>query len=189
MSFFLLVEPGVLDDAPYSRLVTFQVDKDREDALQDDLAMAFPNVTLISVRKFRDQAKEILGRLGLAIRALGSFTAVAGVVILLASVGATTQQRAKQVALLKTLGVTRGAAAGMLAVEYALIGLVAGLVGAFGANTLAWGVQTQLMKLDFELVPVATLLTVALCALGTAVAGVAGNARALRVRPQAVLRG
>jgi len=189
MNFFLLVEPGVLDDAPHSRLVTFQVDEDREDALQDELAVTFPNITLISVRSFRDQAKEILGRLGLAIRALGGFTAVAGVVILLASVGATTQQRARQVALLKTLGVTRGAAAGMLAVEYALIGLVAALVGTLGANALAWGVQTQLMRLDFELVPMATLLTVVLCAVGTAVAGVAGNARALKVRPQAVLRG
>jgi len=189
MNFFLLVEPGVLDDAPHSRLVTFQVDADSEDALQDELAIAYPNITLISVRKFRDQAKEILGRLGLAIRALGGFTAVAGVVILFASVGATTSQRARQVALLKTLGVTRGSAAGMLAVEYALIGLVAGVVGSLGANALAWGVQTWLMRLDFELVPFATGLTVGLCALGTAFAGVVGNVRALRVRPQAVLRG
>ena len=108
--------------------------------------------------------------------------------ILFASVGATTSQRARQVALLKTLGVTRGAAARMLAAEYALIGLVAGAVGTLGANALAWGVQTQLMRLDYELEPLAALLAVLLCALGTAVAGVVGNARAIRVRPQEVLR-
>ena len=189
MNFFLLVEPGVLDGAPSSRIVTFQIPEGNEEGLQDALAVDFPNITLINVRQLRDRAKGILERLALAIRSLGGFTAVAGVVILFASVGATTTQRARQVALLKTLGVTRASAAGMLAVEYALIGLVAGLVGALGANVLAWGVQTQLMRLSWELLPLPTVLAVVGCAAGTAVAGVVGNLRALQVKPQAVLRG
>ncbi len=189
MNFFLLVEPGVLDDAPHTRLVTFQLDPEREEGLQNTLAVDFPNITLISVHKLRDKAKGILGRLALAIRALGSFTALSGVVILFASVGASTSQRARQVALLKTLGATRAAAAAMLGVEYALIGLVAGIVGVMGANALAWGVQTQLMRLTWEFLPVPSLLAIVGCALGTALAGVVGNLRALRVPPQAVLRG
>ena len=189
MNFFLLVEPGVLDDAPHTRLVTFQLDPEREEGLQNTLAVDFPNITLISVHKLRDKAKGILGRLALAIRALGSFTALSGVVILFASVGASTSQRARQVALLKTLGATRAAAAAMLGVEYALIGLVAGVVGVMGANALAWGVQTQLMRLTWEFLPVPSLLAIVGCALGTALAGVVGNLRALRVPPQAVLRG
>ncbi len=189
MNFFLLVEPGVLDGAPSSRLVTFQVDESREADLQDTLAVEFPNITLVSVRQIRDQAKSILERVALAIRTLGGFTALAGVVILVASVGATTAQRARHVALLKTLGVTRAAAAGMLAVEYALVGLVAGLVGTLGANVLVWGVQTQLMRLTYEPMVVPAVVAVVACAVGTAVAGVVGNLRALQVKPRAVLQG
>ena len=189
MNFFVLVEPGVLDDAPSSRIVTFQLPEGNEAGLQDALAVDFPNITLINVRQIRDQAKGILERLALAIRSLGGFTAIAGVVILFASVGASTTQRARQIALLKTLGVTRAAAAGMLAVEYALVGLVAGLVGTLGANVLAWGVQTQLMRLSWEPLVVPSLLAVVACSLGTAVAGVIGNLRALQVKPRAVLRG
>jgi putative ABC transport system permease protein len=189
MNFFLLVEPGVLDGAPSARLVTFQIPEGREATLQDELATEFPNITLINVRQLRDQAKAILERLALAIRGLGGFTAVAGVVILFASVGATTTQRGRQVALLKTLGVTRPAAALMLAVEYALVGLVAGLVGALGANLLAWGVQTQLMRLSWEPLLGPTVMAVVACSLGTGIAGVVGNLRALQTKPGAVLRG
>lgn len=189
MNFFLLVEPGVLDGAPSSRIVTFQIPEGNEGNLQDALAVDFPNITLINVRQIRDQAKSILERLALAIRSLGGFTAVAGVVILFASVGATTTQRGRQVALLKTLGVTRAAAAMMLGVEYALVGLVAGFVGTLGANVLAFGVQTYLMRLSWEPLLGPSLLAVVACAVGTAIAGVIGNARALQIKPGAVLRG
>ena len=77
----------------------------------------------------------------------------------------------------------------MLAVEYALIGLVAGVVGTLGANLLAWGVQTWLMRLSWEPLVVPSLVAVVACAAGTAVAGVVGNARALGVKPAAVFRG
>ena len=92
-------------------------------------------------------------------------------------------------ALLKTLGVTRAAAAGMLAVEYALIGLVAGTVGTAGANLLAWGVQTWLMRLSWEPLWGPSGVAVLACAGGTAVAGVVGNLRALQTKPGAMLRG
>ena len=188
MNFFLLVEPGVLDEAPHTRIVTFQLDQEREDELQNALAVDFPNVTLISVGKLRDRARGILGRLALAIRALGGFTAVAGVVILFASVGAATAQRARQVALLKTLGVTRAGAAAMLALEYALIGGIAGLVGVVGAAALSFGVQTQLMRLSWTASPGASALAVVATALGAALAGTLGNLGALRVPPQQAIR-
>jgi putative ABC transport system permease protein len=188
MNFFLLVEPGVLDDAPHTRLVTFQIPPDQEDALQTALAVDHPNITLISVRKLRDRARGILERLALAIRALGGFTAVAGVVILFASVGATTAQRAREVALLKTLGVTRAGAAAMLALEHALVGGVAGVVGVFGAGLLTWGVQTQLMRLSWEPALGASLVAVLATSLGAAVAGTVGNLNALQVAPQQSIR-
>jgi putative ABC transport system permease protein len=188
MNFFLLTEPGALDAAPRSHLVTLQVDADREDAVRDALAADFPNVTLVSVRALRDKAAGILGRLGAAIQALGAFTAASGVLILLASVSARTEARARQVALLKTLGTTRAGAAALLGVEYALVGLVAGTVGAVAGGGLAWALLTQLMTLPWQTPWLTLALAPLLTALGAAAAGVAGNARALAVRPGAALR-
>jgi len=189
MNFFLAVEEGVLEQAPHTYLVTAQVPESEEETLRDALAVGHPNVTMISVREGLERASGLLGRLGLAIRALGGFTALAGVLILLSSVSASTAQRARQVALFKTLGTTRLGVVGVLAVEYALVGLVAGLVGVVGANGLAWGVLTQLMELSWRFQPVLSAAGLVLCMLGVAAAGVAGNLGALRARPQEVLRG
>ncbi len=189
MNFFLIVEPGVLDAAPQVRLVTFQVDGDREDALRDEIAAVHPNVTLVSVRDLRDKATEILTRLGLAIRALGGFTAISGVIILFASASAAATRRAGQVAVLKALGTTRAGVAAMLAVEHALVGVVAGLVGALGAHALAAVLLIRLMRLGWELSPVMTLGAIVGSAVLSAVAGIAGSLRALQASPRAVMQG
>ncbi|MFN7146681.1 MAG: ABC transporter permease, partial [Myxococcota bacterium] len=50
MNFFLVAEPGVLEGAPQSMLLTAQLPAEREAGVQDALAATFPNVTLVSVR-------------------------------------------------------------------------------------------------------------------------------------------
>ena len=79
--------------------------------------------------------------------------------------------------------------AAVLAVEYALLGLVSGLVGVLGANGLTWGVLTQVMQLSYEPRPAITLAALGLTIVGVSLAGVAGNLGALRARPAVVLRG
>ena len=94
-----------------------------------------------------------------------------------------------EAALLKTLGVTRRGVALLFAVEYGLLGLVAGLVGGLGALALAWA----FLRYGLELDGAPSLLAVPLAALGTAllavVAGLSASARALRSRPIEALRG
>ncbi len=189
MNFFLVVEPGVLESAPQTHLVTTQLAADRESDVQDRLAAAFPNVTLVSVRALLAQARGLLERLAWGIRAVGGFTAAAGVAILATGVAAEAARRGRQVALLKTLGTTRGGVVGLLAVEYALVGLLAGAMGSVGALGLSWVVVTRVMTLswatDWVAVGAAVVISSGLCAL----VGVAANQRALRVRPAQVLRG
>jgi putative ABC transport system permease protein len=92
------------------------------------------------------------------------------------------------VALLKTLGMTRRDVATHFAVEYALVGLVAGTIGACGAAALAWAVVTRGFNLtsQLEALPLAAgiLASVAL----TVAAGLAASASALQRRPIEVLR-
>jgi putative ABC transport system permease protein len=129
-----------------------------------------------------------LERLGLAIRILGGFAIAAGVAILAGAVGATASRRGREVALLKTLGATRRGVVAIFAVEFALIGLVAGLVGTVGGAVLAWIVMTRGMELEWAWRPWvmagAPFATVALSVL----AGIAASAGALRRRPIEVLR-
>jgi putative ABC transport system permease protein len=188
INFFLIDEPGVLEEAPQFRIAAARVAPASEQPLQDELVARFPNVTLLRVREVLEKIVSVLDTIGLAVRILGGFTVVAGVVILAGAVSAGSVRREREVALLETLGMTRGQVVRMLATEYALSGLVAGAIGAVGGAALAWGVLEQWMELDFEPRAAPLLAAVAATVVLSVVAGIAASARALSVRPVAILR-
>lgn len=189
INFFLVVEPGVLDDAPQQRLATVRLPPGSEQRVQDLLAAGFPNVTFVRIREILEKLVAILDRIGLAVRFLGGFTVLAGIAILAGAVSAGSARRAREVALLKTLGVTRAGVVAMFAVEYALVGLVAGAIGTAGGAALAWAVLTRGMEIGWHLHPLVLATALAATALLAATAGIAASARALARRPIEVLRG
>lgn len=188
INFFLVVEPGVLEKAPQLRLAAARLPKESEGRIQDLLAREHPNVILIRTREVLERVAALAGRMGQAVRVLGAFSVLAGLVILGGSVSAAQARRAREVALLKVLGVTRAGAAAALGLEFALVGLVAGLVGTLGATLLSGAVLRAAFEVPFR--PDAALLAAAplAVALLASAAGLAVSARALRVRPLEVLR-
>jgi putative ABC transport system permease protein len=188
INFFLVVEPGVLESAPQMRLAVARLPKGGEQRAQDALAASYPNVTLLRIREILEKILKVLQRISLGIRFLGGFTVVAGIAILAGAISAGSARRGREVALLKTLGMTRRGVAATFAAEYALIGLVAGGIGTLGATALAYGVITRGFQIPWQLDPLS--LTVALG--GTVVlavlAGLAASYRALQRRPIEVLR-
>lgn len=188
INFFLVVEPGVLEQAPQQRLAVARLPPASEQRVQDQVAAAYPNVTLLRIREILEKVLKVLGRISLGIRFLGGFTVVAGIAILAGAISAGTARRGREVALLKTLGMTRRGVAAAFAVEYALIGLVAGTIGTVGGTALAWGVVTRGFEIPWKLDPLALTLTLAASVALAVIAGLAASFRALERRPIEVLR-
>ncbi|RPH56643.1 FtsX-like permease family protein, partial [bacterium] len=188
INFFLVVEPGVLDQAPQQRLAAVRLPRDAEQRFQDALAAEYPNITVLRIREILEKILTVLGRISLGIRFLGGFTVVAGIAILAGAISAGSVRRGREVALLKTLGMTRRGVAATFAVEYALIGLVAGVIGAAGGTVLAWGVLTRGFEIPWKLDPASIAIAVAASVLLTILAGLAASLRALERRPIEVLR-
>ncbi|HEY4561913.1 MAG TPA: FtsX-like permease family protein, partial [Thermoanaerobaculia bacterium] len=188
INFFLVVEPGVLEGAPQQRLAVARLPKGSEQRTQDLLAARFPNVTFLRIREILDKVLKVLRRISLGIRFLGGFTVVAGIAILAGAVSAGSARRGREVALLKTLGMTRRGVAATFAVEYALVGLVAGLIGAVGGTALAWGVVTRGFEIPWTFAPLNLGVALAGTILLAVVAGLAASLRALERRPIEVLR-
>ncbi len=188
INFFLVAEPGALDQAPQSRVTACRLPADQDARVQDALFAEFPNVTVLSIREILDKITQIFDRVGLAIRILGSFTVLAGIAILGGAISAGGARRAREVALLKTLGMTRGQVMKAQAVEFALIGAVAGGLGVGSAAMLSWAVLTRVMELSFDIewlaLPAALLAT----ALLAVAAGFAASWGAVRRKPIETLR-
>ena len=188
INFFLVVEPGVLEDAPQVRIATARFPEPAEQSTQDLLTAEFPNVTLLKIRDLLDKIARGLERMTSGVRFLGSFSILAGILILAGGISAGSVQRGQRVALLKTLGMTRREVAAMMATEYALIGAVAGLIGTGGGALLSWFVLSRSMELAWQPYPWLLLLSLAASVVLTALTGILASWGALQRRPLAVLR-
>ncbi|MCH9651849.1 MAG: ABC transporter permease [Deltaproteobacteria bacterium] len=188
INFFLVVEPGVLDTAPQFRVAAARLPRDREQSFQDLLSAQYPNITLLRIREILEKIAGVLGRLGVGVRFLGGFTVLAGLAILAGAVSAGASRRGREVALLKTLGLTRIGVLAAFTVEYACLGLAAGIIGAAAGGVLAWAVVTQGMEIDWVFLPKPFFFTILGSAALTALAGNAASLRALAQRPITVLR-
>jgi putative ABC transport system permease protein len=188
INFFLFAEPGPLDEAPQQRVAVARIPAAKQTAVQTRIVRAFPNVTVVHISDVMEKVMRVLGNLAIAVRALGAFTVVAGVVVLGGTVAATQARRAREVALLKTIGMTRRDVATVFAIEYALTGLVAAAVGAAAGSLLAWGVIDQWMELPWDWRVSETAVALGVTIVLAIVAGLAASARALAAKPIEVLR-
>lgn len=188
INFFVAVEPGALEGAPGMRLAAARVDAEVEDSLQNQLVANYPNVTMLRVRPILEKVGALLARVAMGVRLLGAFAVIAGLAILAGTVASANLRRAREVALWKTLGLTRARILGLFAAEFAVVGMLAGGLGALGAYAFAWGFLDWVLDLGQAPSPWLTAAGAATGALLAMIAGLAASGRALGTPPAQVLR-
>jgi putative ABC transport system permease protein len=188
-NFFVVFEPGGLDDAPATWVVLTRVDGAEARAdFQRRLVAAFPNVSALDVSRIQEVIEGILGQVERAIGFLAGFAAVAGLIVLAGSLASSRHQRLREGALLKTLGARRGQLLVVLFAEFLSLGTLATLSGLL----LSVGASWLLIALDFGMdyrVDAVSLLAIWFgITLLTVVTGLAGSRGLLRRPPLPVLR-
>ena len=188
MNFALVASPGLLEAAPHTHIATVRGDPARDAAVLRGITDAFPNVSGIRVRDALEAISALLRRVGVALSATGSVTLLAGLLVLGGAVAAGQRQRVRDAVVLKTVGATRAQIRAAWLVEYALIGLVAGVLAALAGAVAAWAVVRFVMRAEWVFLPGTLAATVVGCALLTLACGQIGTALALRARPGPLLR-
>ncbi|MGQ0587704.1 MAG: ABC transporter permease [Gammaproteobacteria bacterium] len=137
-NFFLLVPPGVLEDRAAAQwLTSFYLPADRRGLLRE-LIRAFPNVTVLDVDSMMNQVRSIMDRIVRAVEFIFLFTLAAGLTVLLAAIEGTRDERVREAGLLRALGARASVVTRGLVAEYAVLGLLAGIVAAIAAQAVAW---------------------------------------------------
>ena len=90
---------------------------------------AYPTVTVINVAQALETVRAVVIQITYVIQFLAAFSIFAGVIILASSIAGTRYRRIREVVVLKTLGATRRRIATVFSIEFAVLGLVAGVVG------------------------------------------------------------
>jgi putative ABC transport system permease protein len=164
--FMFVFRPGPIEKAPHAFLafVLGAGGASERAALQRDLAVSFPNVSAIDVRDVLRTIQDVLGNVTLGITVVGAVVLVSGVLILVGAVAMTKFQRVYDAAIYRTLGAGTWRLAGMVAIEYGVLGTLAGILGAAGAAVLSYAISRRLLDIAWHPSPVI---------LGTGVAGTA----------------
>ncbi|QLF94752.1 ABC transporter permease [Pseudomonas sp. ABC1] len=185
-NFYMVFEPGTLQDLPTTYLTSFHLPAGHERELSE-LARAFPAITLLQVDALLEQLRSILQQVSLAVEYILLFVLAAGLAVLFAGLQATLDERMRQGALLRALGARRNLLLKARAGEFGLLGASSGLLAAIGCEI----VSALLYRFAFELAwqPHPWLLLLPL--LGAVLvggAGLLGTRRTLSASPLSILR-
>ena len=187
-NFYFIFEPGALEGAPMTYVATARVAPQDEVPLQQAVVAAFPNVSAINIRGILDSVARVIDRITFVIRMMASTSILAGAIVLAGGLSATRFQRIYEAVILKVLGATRRPLVCMLALEYALLGAAAGLIGSALAMALAWGVTHWILDIPWRFQPAAMAKGFAATVLMTLVVGLLSTYRILGQKPLPVLR-
>jgi putative ABC transport system permease protein len=187
-NFYMILSPGAIADAPFTYVATVRVLPEQEIPLQQAVVASFPNVSAIHIGDVLDGFARVLDRLSLAIRAVALFCVVAGGLVMGAALAATRYRRLYESVILKALGATRSLIARAFAMEYALLGAVAGLIGLTLGTVLAWALVRYVFDLPWSIHPQVLVIGLLLTILLTLIVGFASTYRILGQRPLAILR-
>ena len=113
----------------------------------------FPTVSVFDVDAILKQIRDIMDRASLAVQYVFLFTLAAGIVVLLAAVQSTRDERRYESAMLRTLGASRGTVLQGVAAEFSALGFLSGTLAAFGATGVGWILARRLFSLEFTLDP------------------------------------
>ncbi|MDE3243706.1 MAG: FtsX-like permease family protein [Nitrospirota bacterium] len=187
-NFYMILSPGSLDAAPMTYVATIKVPPQEEVPLQQAVVSAFPNVTAINIGDVLDSLARILERLAVAMRAVALFCVLTGGIVMGAALAATRYRRLYESVILKALGATRGLIAQAFALEYVLLGSVAGAIGLLLSIGLSWALLYFIFDLPWHLQPDILLAGFVLTLLLTLAVGFLSTFRLLGQRPLTVLR-
>lgn len=188
--FMFVFRPGVLEQAPHS-FVGFLRGPQESAArarLQAALVEAAPNVSVIDGREILATIKSVVDNVTLAVTVVGTLVVFSGLLILIGAVAMTKFRRVYEAAIFKTLGATRRLIASVLVIEYGLLGLLAGGIGAAGAIGLSWAVSRYALDIPFRPLLGMSAAGVAVTAVLVAVIGVISSWEVLQRKPLATLR-
>lgn len=140
-----ILPPPALAGLPVIWYGGVHADPARVGELQRALYNAYPTVTVINVAQALETVRSVVIQITYVIQFLAVFSIFAGIIILASSIAGTRYRRIREVVVLKTLGATRRRIATIFSIEFAVLGVVAGVVGMIFANLVA---EVLLRRMD-----------------------------------------
>lgn len=145
-NFYMAFPPGGgLEDMPATWITSFYLPPDRKGEL-NDFSMQFPTISVLEVDHIIERIQQIVSQITRAIEAILMLVLAAALMVMAAVVSATLQDRQREGALLRTLGARHSLMVRTTALEFAMLGGIAGILGGLAAEAAVWVLQAQMFE-------------------------------------------
>ncbi len=187
VNFFVVTPPGLMEQYPASYVTSFYLPPGNVELL-NALVKQFPNFLLIDVAQVLGQVQTMITQVSRAVQFVFLFTLMAGLVVLYAAIASTQDERLYQATIMRTMGASRSQLARANLAEFAVIGALAGLIAAAGANALGYTLASRVINVGYTFSPMLWSIGIIGTVLGVMLAGHLGTRHVLRIAPLRVLR-
>ena len=148
-NFFVIASPGALDGFPASHITAVSVPPAKA-RFTADLVERFPNVSVIDVDAVLKQVRATGDQVSMVVQVVFWFSLAAGVLVLMAAISASQDERLLEGGVMRVLGGSRWQLRLAQASEFAAIGLIAGLVAAIAASVLSGVIADRVFDLPWQ---------------------------------------
>lgn len=187
VNFFAVVRPGLLDNYPASYITSFYLPPDKAHIMQE-LTRTFPNFLIIDVASVIERVQGMVGEVTHAIEFVFLFTLLAGFAVMYAAIASTQDERIYEAAIFRTLGAKKQQLARAWAVEFAVLGALAGCFAVAGASVLGFLIGKHVLHITYSPSPWIGVLSVLVSIVGVMIFGLIGTRATLSLPPLQVLR-
>jgi putative ABC transport system permease protein len=148
-NFFMLFPVSNLPDWPMTYMAAFR-SPERMPGFENAMVNAFPNITSVDMRSTLAQVQRVMDQVIRAVEFLFAFTLAAGLMVLLAAVGASRQAREREYAIMRALGAGRGLLAQVQRAELLGIGWLAGFMASAMALAVGWALARYAFEFSWQ---------------------------------------
>ncbi len=149
-NFYMILSESALDSLPRSYLTSLYVPADQQDKLIP-LIRQFPTITLLDMSMVFGQIQGLVDQVSLAVEYLLLLVLLGGLLVLMAALYSSLDERIQQGAILRTLGASRANLRVKQWGEFAFLGLISGILALVGAELISFSLYHFILDLDYRM--------------------------------------
>ena len=148
-NFYILFPEGQLETFPRTYMTSLYVPP-QEKSLVNEVLQAYPTILVIELDIIIDRIRTIVSQITWGLELMTLLILACGILVMFATVNLSMRERLQESAILRTLGSSRSLILKTQWIEFCLLGAIAGILGAGGAELAVSILQYRMFGVAFE---------------------------------------
>ena len=151
-NFFVIGHPSLFADIPSTFITSFYIPKEKQESAAE-LMREFRTISVFSIEELIKQVKEIIDQVTKALNSILLLTCLSAIFLALSALQDGFSVRRHQSAILRTLGASNSLIKNSALIEFALLGLISGILGALMSYSGVYFIETEVFQTTANFYP------------------------------------